>query len=139
MLTSPQIVRISMQTITTVPTPGHRPQQLILELGGENKPVYWLRDISTLIVLIGSKLKYASMVQEVLFPFLSLIELLPLTIIILLLNKYTLSKCNADLIGYCIVCMECINKDVLFISFLFFPPSCNYQLSNNLRLLYLLS
>ena len=71
-----------MQTITTATTPGHRPQQLILELGGENKPVYWLRDISTLIVLIGSKLKYASMVQVVLFPFLSLTELLPLTIII---------------------------------------------------------
>ena len=58
-----------MQTITTATTPGHRPQQLILELGGENKPVCWLRDISTLIVLIGSKLKYASMVQVVLFPF----------------------------------------------------------------------
>ena len=61
MLTSAQIMIISMQTITTATTPGHRPQQLVLELGGENKPVCWLRDISTLIVLIGSKLKYASM------------------------------------------------------------------------------
>ena len=58
-----------MQTITTATTPGHRPQQLVLELGGENKPVCWLRDISTLIILIGSKLKYATMVQVVLFPF----------------------------------------------------------------------
>ena len=61
---------ISMQTITTATTPGHRPQQLVLELGGENKPVCWLLDIiSTMIVLSESKLKYASMVQVVLFPF----------------------------------------------------------------------
>ena len=53
---------------------GPPPPATHIGAGRENKPVCWLRDISTLIVLIGSKLKYASMVQVVLFPFLSLIE-----------------------------------------------------------------
>ena len=122
---------------------GHRPKQLILELGGENKPVCWLRDISTLIVLIGSKLKYASMVQVVLFPFLSLINWITTLDNHYFSTYHWINTHFPNVMPTWLGIVLCVWNVLIKMYSLFhgFPPSSNlqlYQLSNNLHLLYLL-